>query len=254
MNNEEMKNWFLNKFEENFEQEINFEDDFIKDTNDLEKNLKSNFKFNDDDKKYLKKEYTDQEISKAEKETQRLIEIASINDWKEKYLQSSKTDFNFSTIDWENLDEYDMYDMKKSLELNEREAAAFESIWTVRNTHYHCGKNGAKEISEIVHHLSLKSLKGVVDLVEKFPQYERFNKSLLEEVHKIIDDEEFTKKYDLDYIDKQKGISKRVKNATKKIKDLETGIVYKSTKECAEAIGKSSSFISKHKDRFETIK
>lgn len=44
------------------------------------------------------------------------------------------------------------------------------------------------------------------------------------------------------------------KNATKKIKDLETGTTYESATECANAIGKSISYISKHKERFSTIK
>lgn len=41
---------------------------------------------------------------------------------------------------------------------------------------------------------------------------------------------------------------------TKKIKDLETGIIYNSATECANAIGKSNAYISKYKDRFVQIK
>lgn len=259
MTNEEMKSWFLNKFEESFEQD-NFENEFIDDeTQFLEDTMNSSFKFGDEDKKYLKKEYTDNEIKQTEAQTQKLLEQMAWNGWKKTHFQETKTTFNFSEINWELLDEYEMIDLNKSLELNKREAEAFSNIWHMRNTHYHIGKqpDGSQRIimiDKMTHYLCLRALRGCAEIVEKFPQYESFNKSLLEEVHKIIDDEEFTKKYDLDYIGKQNGISKRVKNATKKIKDNETGIIYESAKDCAEAIGKSSSFISKHKDRFQTIK
>lgn len=259
MTNEEMKKWFLNKFEESID-ECQDNDGFIdNETENLENALKTNFKFNDADKKYLKKEYSDFEISQAEKQTQKLMEQMAWNDWKNSHLNASKTTFDFTTIDWKNLDEYDMVDMKKYLDLNKREAEVLSSLWTLHNEHYHIGKNpdGSTRmimISDFTHYLSLKSLRSSIELVEKFPEYERFSESLLVEAHKVLNDEEYTNKYDLDYIDKQKGISKRVKNATKKIKDLKTGIVYDSATECAEAIGKSSSFVSKHKERFETIK
>jgi hypothetical protein len=148
--------------------------------------------------------------------------------------------------------------MKKTLGLNDKEAEVLSSIWTLHNEHYHIGKkpDGSPRIimiDKMTHHLSLKSLKGNVELTKLKYFTIQINESLLNEAYKVLNDEEIIRKYDLDYIDKQKGISKRVKNATKKIKDLETGIVYESAKECAEAISKSSSFISKHKDRFIKI-
>lgn len=258
MTQEEMKNWFLNKFDKNFEQNFNensFEDEEI---NFLDETLNSKFKFNDKDKKYLKQEYNDTEINQVEKQTQKLIERIAYNDFKNKYDCISKTTFDFSTIDWENLDEYDMIDMKKTLGLNEKEAAVFSSIWTIHNEHYHIGKkpNGSPRIimiDKMTHHLSLKSLEANVGLTKLKFFTIQINESLLNEAYKVLNDKEYRRKYDLDYIEKQKGISKRVKNATKKIKDIETGIIYESANECAEAIGKSNSFISKHKDRFIKI-
>lgn len=252
MTNEEMKKWFLNKFEEAIEEELNVEN-IDDETTNLEKTLKSNFKFNDTDRKYLKKEYNDYEISQVEKQTQKLMEMQAWKEWKDSNFNVSKTTFDFSTIDWENLDEYDMYDMKNTLGLNERESAVFNSIWTMHNTYWHAGKNGAKEIDKMCHHLSLKTLRSIVDLVEKFPDFQNFSDSLLNEAHKILDDIEYIKKYDLDYKDKQTRLTKRSKNASKKIKDLDTGIVYESANECAKAIGKSNAYISKYKDRFIKI-
>lgn len=252
MNKEEMKEWFLNKFEEGIEEE-NYNDFIDEETERLENTLKSNFKFTEADKKYLKQEYTEYEISQAEKQTQKLMETLEMNEWLKKHQQDSNTKFDFSTIDWENLDEYDMYDMKKSLGLNERESMVFESIWTMHNTHWHAGKNGAKEIDKICHHLSLKTLRSVVDLVEKFPDFKNFSESLLNEAHKILDDIEYTIKYDLEYIDKKTKMKKVGQNSNKKIKDLETGTTYESATECANAIGKSNSYISKHKERFVSI-
>lgn len=40
------------------------------------------------------------------------------------------------------------------------------------------------------------------------------------------------------------------KKGKKKIKDIQTGIIYESCDECAKAIGKSNAYISKYKDRF----
>lgn len=252
MTNEEMKNWFLNKFEEAIDEEFNFEN-IDDETTNLENTFKSPFRFNDTDKKYLRKEYNDYEISQAEKQTQKLMEMQAWKEWKDSNFNVSKTTFDFSTIDWENLDEYDMIDMKDTLKLNSRESNAFSSVWTMHNTHYHCGKNGSPEISPLTHHLALNTLRGCAEIVEKFPDFESFSKSLISEVHKIIDNIEYTKKYDLDWKEKQVGIQKRTKNASKKIKDLETGIVYESANECAKAIGKSNAYISKYKDRFIKI-
>ena len=254
MTQEEMKNWFLDKFEQNFD-ESSFEDE---DINFYEDTLNSKFKFSNEDKKYLKQEYNDAEILQAEKQTQKLIEQMACNELKNKYCCISKTTFDFSIIDWQNLDEYDIIEMKKTLGLNEKEAAVFSSIWTIRNEHYHIGKksDGSPRIimiDKMTHHLSLKSLKANVELTKLKYLTIQINESLLNEAYKVLNDDEIIRKYDLDYIDKQKGISKRVKNATKKIKDLNTGIVYESAKECAEALGKSNSFISKHKDRFIKI-
>ena len=256
MTNEEMKNWFLNKFEESSGQNEQFIDEDIR---IAEETFSSKFKFKDEDKKYLKKDYTDFEISQAEKNTQNLIEQMVCNELKSKYDCISKTEFDFSTIDWENLDEYDMIDMKKTLGLNENEASVFSNLWTLHNEHYHIGKkpDGSPRIimiSEMTHHCSLKALKSTVGLTKLKCFTIQINESLLNEAYKVLNDEEYAKKYDLDYIEKQKGISKRVKNATKKMKDLMTGIVYESATECADAIGKSSSFVSKHKERFQTIK
>ena len=44
------------------------------------------------------------------------------------------------------------------------------------------------------------------------------------------------------------------KMGTKKVKDMETGIIYESRTECAQAIGKSNAYISKYKDRFKSVK
>lgn len=254
MKNEEIKNWFLNKFEQNFD-ESSFEDEETKFWDDT---LNSKFKFSNEDKKYLKQEYNDAEILQTEKQTQKLMEQIAYNELKNKYDCISNTTFDFSTIDWQNLDEYDMIDMKKTLGLNDKEAEVLSSIWTLHNEHYHIGKkiDGSPRIimiDKMTHYLSLKSLKANVDLTKLKYFTIQINESLLNEAYKILNDEEIIRKYDLDYIDKQKGISKRVKNATKKIKDLNTGIVYESAKECAEALGKSNSFISKHKDRFKII-
>lgn len=255
MTQEEMKIWFLNKFEQNFD-ESSFEDE---NTKFWEDTLNSKFKFSDKDKKYLKQEYNDVEISQAEKQTQKLMEQMACNELKNKYDCISKTTFDFSTIDWQHLDEYDMIEMKKTLGLNEKEAEVFSSIWTLHNEHYHIGKKPDSSprtimISKMTHHCSLKSLKANVELTKLKYFTIQINESLLNEAYKILNDEEFTKKYDLDYIEKKSNLKKVGKNSSKKIKDLKTGIVYESAKECAEAISKSSSFISKHKDRFQTIK
>lgn len=255
MTNEEIKSWFLNKFEESFEKD----DQFIDDDKVIEETFNSKFKFDEADKKYLKKEYNDAEISQAEKQTQKLIEQMVCNEIKNKYDCISKTTFDFSTIDWQNLDEYDMIDMKKTLGLNDKEAEVFSSIWTLNNEHYHIGKkpDGSQRIimiDKMTHHLSLKSLKANVELTKLKYFTIQINESLLNEAYNVLNDEEIINKYDLDYIEKKQNLKKVGKNSSKKIKDLETGIVYESAKECAEAIGKSSSFISKHKDRFQTIK
>ncbi len=254
MTQEEMKSWFINKFEQNFN-ESSFEDE---ETKFLEETLNSKFKFSNEDKKYLKQEYNDTEIAQAEKHTEKLLEKMVCNELKNKYNCISKTTYDFSSIDWQNLDEYDMIDMKKTLGLNDKEAEVLSSIWTLHNEHYHIGKkpDGSPRIimiDKMTHHLSLKSLKGNVELTKLKYFTIQINESLLNEAYKVLNDDEIIRKYDLDYIDKQKGISKRVKNATKKIKDLNTGIVYESAKECAEELGKSNSFISKHKDRFIKI-
>jgi len=46
----------------------------------------------------------------------------------------------------------------------------------------------------------------------------------------------------------------KLSSPRKKVLDEQTGIEYSSCEECAIAIGKSNSYISKHKDRFKTIK
>lgn len=255
MNNEEMKRWFLDKFEQNVN-ESGVEDE---DSKILEDTLNSKFKFNDKDKKYLKQEYNDFEISQVEKQTQKLLEQMACNELKNKYDCISKTSFDFSTIDWENLDEYDMVDMKKSLGLNDKEAEVFSSLWTLHNEHYHIGKrpDGSPRIitiDKMTYHCALKSLKANVELTKLKYFTIQINESLLNEAYKVLNDEEFTKKYDLDYIEKKSNLKKVGQNSSKKIKDLETGKIYESATECANAIGKSSSYISKHKDRFQTIK
>ena len=46
---------------------------------------------------------------------------------------------------------------------------------------------------------------------------------------------------------------KRNQSKKKQVKDLETGIIYESQNDCAKAIGKVKSYISKHKERFVSI-
>lgn len=255
MTNEEIKSWFLNKFEKN-SNENSFEDE---ETKFWEETLNSKFKFSNEDRKYLKQEYSDVVITQTEKQTQKLLEQMAYNELINKYNCISKTTFDFSSIDWQNLDEYDMIKMKKTLGLNDKEAEVLSSIWTLHNEHYHIGKkaDGSPRIimiDKMTHHLSLKSLKANVELTKSKYFTIQINERLLNEAYKLLNDDEIIKKYDLDYIEKKQNLKKVGKNSSKKIKDLETGIVYESAKECAEAIGKSSSFISKHKDRFETIK
>jgi len=50
------------------------------------------------------------------------------------------------------------------------------------------------------------------------------------------------------------GMGGKLGSPKKKVLDVETGIEYNSCEDCALAIGKSNSYISKHKDRFKTIK
>ncbi len=254
MTNEEMKSWFLEKFEQNLN-----ESSFEEETKILEDTLNSKFKFSDTDKKYLKQEYNDAEISQAEKQTQKLLEQMACNELKTKYDCISKTSFDFSTIDWENLDEYDMVDMKKTLGLNEKEAEVLSSLWTLHNEHYHIGKkpDGSPRIimiDKMTHHCVLKSLRANVELTKLKYFTIQINESLLNEAYKVLNDDEIIKKYDLDYIEKKSNLKKVGQNSSKKIKDLETGTIYESATECANAIGKSNSYISKHKERFFSIK
>jgi len=52
---------------------------------------------------------------------------------------------------------------------------------------------------------------------------------------------------------KSKKRSEAGKKGKKKVKDIQTGIVYESRNECAKAIGKSNAYISKYKSRFITV-
>ena len=265
MNENDIKNWLLRTNNEDSDRAKEYLRDIIEfedEIESLEKTLNTNFRFDDSKRKELKKEYSETEIREAELHTEYLMHQMEWNEWKKKHLQESKTSFDFSMLDWANLDEYEMLGMIKSLELNEKEAHMFDSIWTIYNTQYHVGhdKYGNERvipISAMTHYLAIKSLRTNVKLIEKAKDFKFFkiqvSQSLMDEAYKILNNKELLEKYDMDWKTKQEGIAKRVKNHAKKIKDLRTGIVYESSVDCANAIGKSKSYISKHKDRFREI-
>lgn len=272
MTEEELKQLYLKKFEEAFDEngnlkkneDIIYVDDVEKEMKDLQKQLTANFKFDNATRKMLREEYPESEIRKAELQNQRVLQKMELKDKMQnnQYVEKSKTTFDFTRVDWEHLDEYYMQDMKELLGLNKKEAAIFDSIWTLHNTQYHIGKDkyGNSRIIPIsidTHYASYKSLKTNVQLVEDLSMSKFFtievSNSLMFEAYRILNDDEYRNKYDLDWIEKQKGISKRAKNSTKKIKDMRTGIVYDSASDCAKAIGKSNSYISKYRDRFREV-
>ena len=254
----EFKKWCLDVFNETNKRDFN-EDEFLdRETKILKDTLNSNFKFDESKRKELKEKYSESEIAKAEKETQKLMEQMAWDDWFEAHSKPSETKVDFSTIDWEHLDEFDMLNMKQNIGLNKREEQMFHCIWTLHNTHFITGLNedGSLKKTKIMdetYHTALKSLICDVELVEKFPDYEHVNETLLAEAHKLIDDKELIKKYDLNWKDKEANMKKVGKNSVKKVKDLRTGIVYESASECANAIGKSNSYITKHRDRFQLV-
>lgn len=262
----ELKQWLLRTSNEDSDRAKDFLRYISESENEieyLEKSLNLSFKFDESKRKELKKEYSETEIREAELHTEYLMKQMEWNEWKKKHLQKSTVSFDFSMLDWKNLDEYRMLDMIKSLGLNEKEAYIFDSIWTIYNTQYHVGhdKFGNERIipiSDMTHYLALKSLRTNVKLVEKSKTFKYFkfevSQNLLDEAYKVLNDKDILSKYDIEWKKKQDGIAKRVKNHSKKIKDLRTGIVYESAIDCANAIGKSKSYISKHKDRFQEVK
>lgn len=204
-----MKDWFLKKFSEASYDYYEEYDEPKKEKYSIDKDTK---------KKLIAEGYTDQEIKENEKTTNELFRKA---DWLEAMSnkEESTTDTDFSSILWTELDEYDMYNMKKELELNKEEAKIFENIWYLKNMFYHSGK----PIPDNTKYFALKALRGEVNMAEKFTCFcSPINPSLLAEAKATINDTSLLESIDIDYIDKKSKAANKAKNACKTIKIKET--------------------------------
>ena len=250
MTQEEMKEYFTKKFSQATYEYDEFDED-------IKEPKQEKYRIDKDTRmKLIGEGYTEHEIRECEKKTQELFDTMEVNNAISK-KEKSTSEFDFSTIVWDELPEYDMYEMKKSLNLNSEERKIFENIWYLKNMFY----NSGKPIPNDTKYFTLKALRGEIELAEKFKFFHSdINPTLLKEAKDIVNDESILSTIDLDYIDKKNKAANKAKNASKTIKikstmpqkkldkyNLEPGNMFESQQALAEYCGVTKQMVVKWK-------
>ena len=107
----------------------------------------------------------------------------------------------------------------------------------------------SKLSSEVDRKQFISNYKRIKNIREKYINSIKFNNDCI-----IFDDMiKDVIQMEVDRQEELKENSSKGGKKTKKIKDVETGIIYNSVTNCAKAIGRNITYISKHKERFISI-